>query len=448
MKLPMTIGSAFSLLLGVTLAGVSLSGCGSATEVLPGGGEAASHGCVSVTARAFRYEARASSGSSTPAWVAGIEPSLGEGWQVLLIRLTERDGEARPGTYDLSKEPASTRACSRCVYVAYQGSGDQFQVDLATSGTLVIDEVDLERGILRGSLRDVGLEHVAETAAGDFAGLAEDGHCTSISFATIDTRPIAGAACLSAKDCPNGKLQVCDPKTAQCADVACTASDPTCPGTEVCQIQDAQQGTGACYSSCTPFASGSCPSGQECVVSDYIGAVGLCKRQGPGSPTPKIEIEPGSSCDPQHIATGCGAGHVCATDAVSWESEHCYRQCDYFAESPGCDGGRCYMFLHSNSELRDDSLCGSGECHLGALCLERDDQIAFGEPCGHEYGYCRGGDVRSGLCLAASDGALACRPLCRLDGDDCPGGETCRQVSVPDEEGSPRTIPGLGYCSP
>jgi hypothetical protein len=441
---------------------VSLAGCGSDGSGSTSGGAGATggtqgaggsvpttpDGCVIVTASSFRYEAGANSGWFTAAWGAGIEPSLGEGWQVLQIKLTERDGEAQPGTYDLSQEGLSTGDCSRCVYVAYQGSGDHFQLDLATSGTLVIEEVDMDQGILRGSLSDVRFQHVVETSLHHFEGLADDGHCVSLSSASIDTRPIPGGDCLSAKDCPNAKLQVCDPRTAQCADVACTASNPACPGTDVCQIQDVQQGTGACFESCTPFASGSCPSGQDCVVNDYIGEQGICKRQGPETPAPETELKPGRSCEPRQIATGCGPGHVCATDAVYWHYDHCYQQCDYFADSPGCDGGRCYMFLHTASELRETWMCGVGDCHFGGFCVAPEDDIGFGESCEDEFSYCRGDELRSGICLPSSNGTLACRSLCRLAGNDCPGGETCRQVIVPDEEDDPRTIPGLGYCAP
>jgi hypothetical protein len=440
-----------------SLGTVSIAGCGSGSDAGAGSGASGAgasgavattpDGCVIATAGSFRYEAGANSGWFTAAWGAAIEPSLGEGWQVLQIKLTERDGEAKPGTYDLSKEGLSTGACSRCVYVAYQGSGDHFQVDLATSGTLVIDEVDMDTGILRGSLSNVRFQHVVETSLHHFEGLAPDRHCVSLASASIDTRPIAGSACLSAGDCPNAKLQVCDPRTAQCADVACTANNPSCPGTDICQIQDVQQGTGACYQRCTPFASGSCPSGQDCVVNDYIGVEGICKRQGPESPEPATELMPGRSCEPRQIATGCGPGHVCATDAVYWHYDHCYEQCDYFADSPACNGGRCYLFLHSKGDLSETWMCGVGDCHFGGFCVEPEDDVDFGAPC-EEGWYCRGDASRSGICLRSSSGDVACRRLCRLAGSDCADGETCRQVTVPEGDDDPRVIPGLGYCAP
>lgn len=414
-----------------------------------GGAAATSPGaCVAVTAGTFRYEAGANSGWFTAAWGAAIQPSLGDGWQVLQVKLTERDGEARPGTYDLSREGLSTGRCSRCVYVAYRGSGDHFQLDLATSGTLVIDEVDVDQGILRGSLSHVRFQHLDETSLHHFEGLAADRHCVTLASARIDTRPAPGVPCLSAKDCPNAKLQVCDPRTAQCAAVACTARAPVCPGTDVCQIQDPLHDTGACFQRCAPFTSGACPSGQDCVVTDYLGAEGVCKRQGPERPPPSTTLMPGRSCTPRQIATGCSPGHVCATDAVYWHYDHCYQQCDYFAERPGCAGGRCYLYLHTAGELRETWLCGAGDCHLGGLCVEPEDGVRFGQPCSDRFGYCMGDAARSGLCLPSSTGVLACRRLCRLAGNDCPRAETCRQVAVPEGNAPPRVVPGLGYCAP
>lgn len=433
--------------------GLAATGCSNESSGDDGTGAAGpvpktADGCVIATGGSFRYSAGANSGWFTASWGTALEPSLGEGWQALQIKLTERGAEAKPGTYDLSKEGLSTGECDHCVYVAYQGSGDHFQLDLATSGTLVIEEIDMDRGILRGSLSDVRFQHLVETGLHHFEGLADDNHCVSLAAAAIDTRPVPGGQCFSAEDCPNAKLQVCDPKSGQCADVACTADAPTCPGTDVCVIQDVQQGTGACFQSCTPFSSGSCPSGQDCVVNDYVGAQGICKRQGPESPAPETVLKPDRTCEPRQIATGCGPGHVCTTDAVYWHYDHCYEQCDYFAETPSCAGGRCYMFPHSTTELSETWLCGVGDCHFGGFCVEAEDDIGFGQPCAEGQDYCRGDDLRSGMCLPDSGGAIGCRRLCRLAGNDCDAGETCQQVQIPAENEEPRVIAGLGYCAP
>jgi hypothetical protein len=406
-------------------------------------------GCIELTdVTAFRFDAGADSGWFTAAYGAGFEPQLAEGWQVLQMKLN--DGAI--GSFDLSQEPLDTGACERCVFVAYGGSGDHFQLDLATSGTLVIDEIDEATGQARGRLVDVTMRHVEEVALHSFQGPASS-HCVHVAEIAFDTRAIDGGACLSQGDCPNGMLQGCDPRTKTCVAAPCTRDAPTCPGTDACIVQHALFGAGACYQTCEPFTTGSCPAAQDCIPTDYLGDVGVCRHQGPDAPDPVTDLGPERTCDPYHVATGCGPGHVCTNDAPYWHYNNCVAQCDYFSESPGCagDGVKCAVIFHSQADIDTTWLCGAGDCHYGGICISGSEEGAFGEPCaeGYDEGWdCAGDATHLGRCVSDDDGALRCRRPCRLGGDECGGGETCTQLLIGDPEDDPRVIAGVGLCLP
>jgi hypothetical protein len=406
-------------------------------------------GCQVVEVSSFRFAAGASSGWFSAAWGAGIEPTLGEGWQGLGIKV--KPTAVRTGRYDLSKEPIDTGRCERCVYVTWAGSGDHFQLALATAGTLVVDEIDDDRGILVGSLEGVTFRHASEVSLHSFVGLVEGGRCLRARAAKIDTRPDPTRTCLQAGDCANALQEICDPKTGRCAPAGCSAKAPSCEGTGVCQIQDPEFGTGACYARCTPFASGGCPTGQDCVPVDYVGRVGVCKRQGPERPEPSTTLKPGASCTPRQIATGCGPGHVCATDAVYWHYDHCYAQCDYFAAEPGCAKGRCYLYPHSKEEIETSWLCGRGDCHFGGFCVEPEDTIGLDRPCPSDWdpdSLCGGDGRRSGICAKGASGTF-CRRFCRTSGSDCAAPLRCRPFVLSAGSAQARSFAaeGLGVCS-
>jgi hypothetical protein len=407
---------------------------------------------VSITQDSgFRYSAVADSGWFTASYAAGITPELGEGWQGLAIKLNPRNGfPGTPGTYDLSEQGENPGECGVCVFVTYAGSGDHFQLDFATSGTFEIEEVDTETGELQGRLSDVTFRHLKEVALHAFEGVHPDGHCTTLAKAEVDTRAIPGAPCLEASECPNAKLQVCDPSTGTCADAACSSENPECSGDSVCQIQDTFFEVGACYDRCTPFTSGACGEGLDCVPVDYVGKVGVCKQQGPESPEPATQFSPDRSCTPYATATGCGPNHVCTTHAPYWHYDHCFRQCDYFGEQTGCDVGQCWMMPHRTGDLEKTYVCGRGDCHKGGICVETDGGEEFGSPCeGDRYigAPCFGSSQLSGVCVGDSADELVCRRLCLLGESDC-GSETCRQLVVEADTNSARSVAGLGYCAP
>lgn len=439
---------------GASEAGSSGGRGGDASTACTGEGCPAKNaeGCDVITPTStFRFSATANSGWFTAAYGTGVEPELGKGWQGLSIKLPPRKGPFAPGRVDLAAEPDTTGDCRHCVYVSYEGSGDHFLLAIATKGTLEIEEVDTDRGVLKGVLRDVTFRHLKEVALHSFAGLHEDSRCIYVAEAPVDTRPVPGKACLEAGDCPNAKLQACDPKTRTCADVACTEDSPTCPGDGVCQIQDPFYGVGACYARCAPFTSGACPEGQDCVPVDYVGETGVCKAQGPEAPEPISKPKTGRSCEPRQIATGCGPGHVCATHAIYWHYDHCYRQCDYFADAPGCPSGRCWLKLHTKKEVETTYLCGRGDCHFGGLCAETDDTTGFETPCKSDAEVgdgCRGDDQRSGTCVKDTDGSVVCRRFCRLGGTDCPNGQQCEPVVLAAGTKDERSFEpvGLGAC--
>ncbi len=403
-------------------------------------------GCIELTSiSAFRFDAGADSGWFTAAYGAGFEPQLAEGWQVLQMKLN--DGAT--GSFDLTQEPVDTDDCTRCVYVAYAGSGDNFQLDLATKGTLVIDEIDEATGQARGRLVDVTLRHVEQVALHSFEGFASE-HCVHITEATFDTRAIDGAACLSQGDCPNGMLQACDPRTKSCVAAPCSRDQPTCAGGDTCIVQHALFGAGACYATCAPFTSGTCDAGQDCVPVDYLGDTGVCKHQGPEMPEPVIDLGPERTCEPHHIATGCSPGHVCTNDAPYWHYNNCVAQCDYFSDAPGCSApAKCSVMFHSRADLETTYLCGAGDCHFGGICITGSEEGAFGEPCGEGYeeGWdCAGDATHLGRCKEDGDGVLRCRKPCRLDAPSCDAGEACVELVIDEGTDDARPIPGVGVC--
>ncbi|MCU0654496.1 MAG: hypothetical protein MUF64_04155 [Polyangiaceae bacterium] len=411
-------------------------------------------GCEALQVASFRFSATANSGWFTASYSAGVEPSLGEGWQALGIKLKEKGGDLLPGVVDLSREPQDTGKCRHCVFVSYEGSGDHFQLALANRGVLEIEEVDTDRGILKGTLRGVTFQHLDEVALHSFQGVHQDQRCFQLGEAAVDTRPVPGQPCLASSDCPNAQLQVCDPASRRCVEVSCSPGETSCPAEGVCQTQDPFFKTGACYTRCAPFTSGACPEGQDCIPVDYVGKTGICKAQGPDTPEPVTRPDTGRSCEPRQIATGCGPGHVCATHAVYWHYDHCFRQCDYFGKDPGCPVGRCWLKLHTSKEIETTYLCGQGDCHFGGLCSELDDDLdgsAFGAPCDGEVGSSCGGDAqRTGICVRGSDGEVTCQRFCRLEGTDCPDGLACNPVILSpgtDEERSFESL-GLGACTP
>jgi hypothetical protein len=424
--------------------GRTLAGC--STDAAPSG----TGSCEMVTPQTFRFSATADSGWFTEAYSSAITPDVANGWQGLAIKLKSRSGPFAPGTFDLSKEAADTDMCKHCVYVTYDGSGDNFQLAIASGGTLEIREVDVSTGKLDATLRGVTFRHLNQVALHAFKTPANDQRCFYIEEATVDTRASTGRTCLEAGDCANAKLEVCDPLSRTCVPAACSANEATCSGGGICQIQDPFFGTGACYQRCAPFGPTQCLAGQDCVPVDYVGKEGVCKQQGPEAPKPISTPEPGRSCTPHQVATGCAAGDVCTTHAVYWHYDHCYRQCDYFASSPGCASGRCWLKLHTKKEIEVTYLCGSGDCHFGGICAETDNAVALDASCdanANPGDDCFGDEQRSGVCMPGTDG-LRCRRFCRVGASDCNSSLRCEPMVLGTGNATRSfTKQGLGYCT-
>jgi hypothetical protein len=404
---------------------------------------ASANGCIEVTPSSIiRFQSGANSGWFSATYNGGVAPTLGDGWQSLAMKLRQTS----TGTFDLSREPQNTDDCQRCAYVTYAGSGDHFQLDIAVSGTLVLEEYDEDRGVARGVLRDVTFRHLQEVALHSFRGFAPDNHCVHLAEVRFDTRPTTSAPCDRQSDCPNNQLQSCDPASLTCVATQCTTQSPTCASGRACVNQHPLFGVGACYESCVPFTSGACGGGRDCVPIDYVGQRGVCRSPAPNPPAPY------AMCTPGHGTTGCGPGHVCATDAIYWHADVCYPQCDFFAANPGC-AGRCWLMGHTQSEVETAWLCGYGDCHMGGMCQREWDNagVRYGQPCpaDNQYWACEGSDRRLGVCLPSGGGRPICRQHCRLGArGECPSGLSCQQYVIARGRPEQRAIPGVGVCVP
>lgn len=422
--------------LTLALLGCNAEGPGGSGGSASGGGGPSE--CVEISQTSiFRLQAGADSGWFTETISAGYSPQIAEGWSSLSMKLRAEG----TGTFDLAAEPDDTDTCERCVYVTWAGSGDHFQLALASAGTLELTDLDIDTGEARGTLRDVTFRQLGEVALHSFRGDHPDGTCVHIAEAQFDTFAAPGAPCERQGDCANGKLQVCDPATLTCALAQCTTESPACPDTDLCQIQQPLYGIGACHDSCAPFTDGACDGGRDCVPIDYVGAQGVCRAPTAEPPAP---YEP---CTPGHATTGCGPGHVCTTDAVYWHNSLCYPQCDFFGADPGCEG-RCRIVGHDQKDIEASWLCGVGDCHMGGYCEREWDGagILYGMPCTDldEFWPCEGSDARLGVCLDTG-GGLVCHQHCRLGGNDCDSG-TCEPFIVSPGTDTERAIPGVGVC--
>lgn len=201
-----------------------------------------------------------------------------------------------------------------------------------------------------------------------------------------------GEQCLDNEDCTDAGA-VCDPQQAICdRDFQCNAVN-ICPTGETCFDQAPGEQHGACYTNCTPFASG-CSTGETCVDTNGYGQYGACLDAGPAVH--------GQSCTPHDISTGCVAGYGCYSDAGN--NTACLELCNFWGN------GTC---------TTANELC----FHWGACSPFGVDSASIGSSCSSSPGTSCGqvGEVATGICTGMP---AQCRKICRLGGSDCSEG-TC-----------------------
>ena len=220
-----------------------------------------------------------------------------------------------------------------------------------------------------------------------------------------NTGGAAAVTCSSADDCLTNR--VCDPATRTCVPYQCGGPDElSCAANQACVGQSEGATVGACYAGCTPFAA-ACSNGGECVPVLLDNAAGACVGRGTAAE--------GQACTQTSLSTGCAAGSLCVQN-------RCVRQCDTFAESPGCDSPQSCTGLSLCAEVNGDAAA------VGQDCTAPSEQGTY---CGEDGGSWRG--------LCRPTGAdLVCSKMCRTTGTDCATGEQCRQFSA--------SIPELGLC--
>lgn len=257
-------------------------------------------------------------------------------------------------------------------------------------------------------------------AGGSAAGGAAGAAGTAGSSGAAGVAGGAGSAptCSDGSECG---AEVCDPDTLTCESSVCDAADyQSCPNYPegICLAQD--DGLGACYQACTPFAVGTgCAPDRHCQVQSDDESTGICYVTGPNGA--------GEACIPTDTATDCVAGTVCVNFGSSAEPDRqCATACQVFDDGPtGCPAG----------EL----------CMLPAICLPAGlgfyDEVPVGAPCNlGDYYYCGNvGDRLTGICDDVPTGELVCYAWCRLsEADaDCEADSTCMDTGWDN---------GLGVC--
>ncbi len=361
-------------------------------------------GCHVVTVKSLAHGSVAGwiDGKATAA--DGSAPDQGYSFR---IELDEVKGhKLATGTFDLSKE-ASYGDASHAVLV-WDGGDDPTTastVYFQANGTMQLDAVSSPASAeSKGSLSGVKLVESKIDPTTYASTPVTDGRCLFVASAAWDTTVAAGTTCALADDCGDTSKNVCDPSTKTCAASQCT-SDTACGTGKSCIVQAADSLAGACYSTCTPLASGAgCSGDAECVVVRYDQTLGVCKAHG--------KNVQGDACAIQDVSTDCAAGMVCSPEHAG---NLCRKQCDYFAQADGA----CPTSQH---------------CTLGSVCSDEpidpakvdtacDGSSAEGTPCNLLTGKINGVCVAE---TAASGQVIMCRKVCRKSTtSDCPTGKSC-----------------------
>ncbi len=342
------------------------------------------------------------------------------------------------GEFELENAPDDQLAtCQHCVSLALDVSegtdalgAPLFQpaaLYYARAGSMQLEEVHdplnlgPENSLLQGSVKDVEL---AEVDLDDpMLSFLPDSDCFRIANAEFDSRPTPGADCEDLDDCGNELLEVCDPASLSCLDeVQCTIDQP-CEGEAFCIVQNPLSFQGACYPSCTPFASGSCADGHSCVQYGLSEQLGYCLKSG--------QTEPGEACQ------NLDAVNSCAGDAVCLDT--CVQQCGFFSGDPGCSSGSaCDVLGHCLP-------AGDGDpASLGETCEEGAE---LASPCA------RNGERFDGICFTYFPAEPAtCGKSCFVDENDYTDGNAddgADDLDCPaDSFCALRFSSGLGICLP
>ncbi len=335
----------------------------------------------------------------------------------LLIELYDSTTEGLPpliaGTFALGAPPNDQLAtCQHCVWMPLDWNGVEAvtTVLFATEGeltlTAVADPLDI---VFAGTLANVVLREATLDENGN-AVLRPDGACARVDLLEFDTTPTPGAACLSAEDCGNELLEICDPVTNTCAAPQCGEFQGCPEERPVCLFQVEGLIEGACYAMCDPSTEAGCGEDQDCVQLGVDPGFGVCKTIGGGAV--------GAACELEDNGTSCVDGSVCSP-----ETRLCTHQCEFFTAEPGCEEG--------------------AQCTVLGWCAPATPSadIDFGQSCGETAGLAEGcaadGEAFRGVCFAY-EAPLLCERAC-FDDLGC---------NFAEEFCALRFTSGLGVCLP
>jgi cysteine-rich repeat protein len=320
-----------------------------------------------------------------------------------------------PGTFDLAASGNDDLAtCQHCFWVKVDEteSGTVAAIYYQSEGTLTLDRVsDPIEPVFAGSTSRVVLRRATVTDDGHSV-FTPGGDCVSITGLDFDTAAQPGRACLSAEDCANPLLEICDPATNLCAEPQC-GEFMSCPEAgQICVSQYRDLFFGGCYRTCDPTATAmtECAPDQRCVQFGVDPSAGICKYVG--------EAAVGAACEPTDNGTSCAGDAICSEISLS-----CAQSCGFFDEITGCSNGSV--------------------CNLFGVCVSPSagSVATIGAPCGAEDELAAGcapdGQAFRGICFAYPPEAPVCQKAC-LGDRGCDSGEFCAL----------RFTSGLGVCLP
>ncbi|APR77958.1 Multiple EGF-like-domain protein 3 precursor [Minicystis rosea] len=329
--------------------------------------------------------------------------------------------ELQTGTFDLSTAPNDTyTSCQHCMTVITPSYNEIPQrTFFQTEGKLTLSMLDpLDWTRVQGKLTDVRLIEV-EQKEGFVWEPVKGGDCYTVPEWSFDTTPLEGIPCEKAEDCGNTRQQVCSPTTKTCVPYECWMTDPeTCPSGQTCFTQAVgEDNAGACYTLCTPGASGECDQGSDCIPLDPTQSYGRCMVRG--------KVEAGAPCSESDVSTGCQSGSICAGHPA-----RCEVICDYLTPNPGCPAGRL--------------------CTAGNICLppEAGDPAPLHKACGPSWAGANncdpGNGTFEGFCFSVLYEPATCEQLCRLADPACPAGQFCNAILTSPDVGLCREVPVCG----
>ncbi|MCE9572354.1 MAG: DUF4215 domain-containing protein [Deltaproteobacteria bacterium] len=349
-----------------------------------------------------------------------VTPNLeGAAADVLRVELYDSTTGGLPplatGTFDLGAAPDDDLAtCQHCVWLSTDDQPDAALgiVYYQAAGSLTLTQVaDPIEPVFAGKTSRVVLRRATVTTDGHVQ-LVDGGDCVAIDGVDFDTAPTPGRSCLSAEDCGNALLEVCDPASNTCGDPQC-GEFQSCPDAgQICLTQYHELFQGACYTSCDPRTpAAGCAAPERCIQLGVDPGLGICKTVGGGAV--------GAACAAEDNATACAIGAVCSSVTST-----CAATCAFYDAAPGCP---------------DDRLCSLfGVCEPPTA----GSPVALGEACGAGAALADGcgpdGEAFRGVCFGyRPEDPLICERAC-LGDLGCGVSEFC----------AVRFTSGLGVCKP